>query len=116
MTIQGQYSSRFKDTNFNSYNGSIVIPSSVTYNSIRYTVKKIESSAFSMCEGLTSVTIPSGITQISNQAFYRCSALTSVNIPSSVTYIANSAFEGSGLTNITVSSLNSYYGTGGLQE
>lgn len=99
----------FKDTKFNSYKGSIVIPSSVTYNSTRYTVKKIESSAFSMCEGLASVTIPSGITQISAQAFYRCIALTSVNIPSSVTYISNDAFEGSGLSRITVNSQNSYY-------
>ncbi|MDO4824142.1 MAG: leucine-rich repeat protein, partial [Bacteroidales bacterium] len=40
----------------------------------------IGESAFSGCEGLTSVTIPNSVTKIVRSAFSGCSGLTSVNI------------------------------------
>lgn len=42
--------------------------------------------------GLTSVTIPYGVTSIANNAFYECSGFTSVTIPASVTSIGSYAF------------------------
>jgi hypothetical protein len=42
---------------------------------------------FSDCTGLTSVTIPSGVTSIGWYAFSDCTGLTSVTIPDSVTSI-----------------------------
>ncbi len=66
------------------YNGNIVIPTTVVYSSNTYTVIGIGAEAFSECTGLTSVTIPNGITDIGNSAFAGCSALTSVTIPESV--------------------------------
>ena len=58
--------------------------------------------AFYNCSGLTSITLPSGVTSIGEYAFYGCSGLTSITFPSSVTSIGISAFEGcSGLTSIT---------------
>ena len=79
--------------------GDIVIPASVTYNSVSYSVTSIENSAFSRCTGLTSVTIPNSVTSIGDEAFIRCSSLTSVTIPNSITRIGNDAFYGcSGLT------------------
>mgnify|MGYP002678456125 FL=1 len=61
--------------------------------------------AFEGCSGLTSLTIPSGVTSIDYQTFYGCSSLTSLTIPSSVTSIGESAFSGcSGLTSLTIPS------------
>lgn len=47
--------------------------------------------AFYQCD-LTSVVIPSGITEIGNYAFCECGSLASVTIPDSVTSIGDSAF------------------------
>ena len=64
---------------------------------------KLGRSAFEGCSGLTSLTIPSGVTSIGEAAFSGCSGLTSLTIPSSVTSIGRSAFSGcSGLTSIYV--------------
>ena len=46
------------------YSGSVTIPSSVTYNGVTYSVTSIGRSTFSMCSGLTSVTIPNTVTSI----------------------------------------------------
>ena len=66
-------------------------------------VTHIGSSAFSGCTGLTSITIGSGVTSIGNSAFYNCTGLTSITIPNSVTSIGSYAFEGcTGLASITI--------------
>ena len=53
--------------------------------------------------GLTSYTIPDGITSIGYLAFYKCSSLISITIPSGVASIGEEAFElCSSLTNITL--------------
>ena len=85
------------------YSGDIVIPESVTYEEVTYSVTSIGYRAFSSCSGLTSVTIPNSVTSIGREAFYSCSGLTSVTIPNSVTSIGSSAFANcSGLTSITI--------------
>ena len=59
--------------------------------------------AFNGCSGLTSLTLPSGVTEIGSFACYGCSGLTSLTLPSGVTEIGYSAFSGcSGLTSIYV--------------
>ena len=68
-------------------------------------VTSIDSEAFRGCSGLTSLTIPSGVTSIGAGAFYGCSGLTSLTIPSCVTSIGGWAFEYcSGLTSLTIPS------------
>ena len=58
--------------------------------------------AFYMCRGLTSITLPCGVTSIGEYAFYGCSGLTSITLPSGVTLIGEYAFRYcSGLTSIT---------------
>ena len=84
----------YKDTNYNSYSGSVVIPSTVTYRGTTYSVTSISDRAFYNCSGLTSVTIPNSVTEIGDYAFSGCSGLTSVTIPSSVSSIGSSAFSG----------------------
>ena len=116
----------YKDTNYNSYMGSVVIPSTVTYSGTTYSVTSIGDRAFSWCKrqtsvtipnsvtsigeyafhwssGLTSVTIGNSVTEIGSEAFFECTSLTSVTIPNSVTKIGEAAFCGcSGLTSVTI--------------
>ena len=64
---------------------------------------KIGDYAFYGCSGLTSLTLPSGVTWIGHFAFKGCSGLTSITLPSGVTEIGESAFANcSGLTSIYV--------------
>lgn len=66
-------------------------------------VTSIESSAFNGCTGLTSVTIPDSVISIGSSAFSGCSGLTSINIPASVQSVDSYAFEYcSGLTSVTI--------------
>ena len=63
----------------------------------------IDSYAFKDCRGLTSLTLPAGITEIGYCAFSGCSGLTSLTLPAGITEIYNNTFEGcSGLTSIYV--------------
>ena len=68
-------------------------------------VTEIGDYAFFGCSGLTSLTLPSGVTKIGFSAFSGCSGLTSLTLPSGVTWIDSSAFDGcSGLTSIILPS------------
>ena len=82
---------------------------------------KIGNYAFCNCSGLTSITLPSGVTKIGNYAFCNCSGLTSITLPSGVTEISEGAFGNcSGLTSLTlpsgVTSIgdHAFYGCSGL--
>lgn len=64
-------------------------------------VTEIGEHAFLNCRGLTNFTIPSGVTSIGTSAFFCCYGLISLTIPSSVTAIGSRAFNDcSGLTSI----------------
>jgi len=78
----------------NSYSGSVIIPSSVTYNSINYAVTSVGTYAFASSTGLTSVSIPLTVTSIEDWAFVSCSGLSNVTIPASVTAIGDGIFWG----------------------
>ena len=99
-TIEGVEDSVSVTGSPNSLVGSLTIPSSVSDGSKSYYVRDIYSGAFSYCSGLTTITIPDGVTEIGYQAFKGCSGLTTITIPSSVTHIGFRAFEYSGLTSV----------------
>ena len=84
--------------------GDFVIPSTVNDgNGVTYPVTSIGESAFRVCTGLTSVTIPNSVTSIGDLAFNNCTGLTSVTIPNSVKSIGDWAFSYCpGLTSVTI--------------
>ena len=64
------------------YSGAVIIPESIVYNSISYSVTSISDNAFKGCEDLTSITIPNSVISIGADAFSGCESLTSFTIPS----------------------------------
>ena len=55
-----------------NYSGGIVIPETIEYQGIVYSVKSIGDYAFAGCSGLTSVTIPKSISSMGQWAFSSC--------------------------------------------
>ena len=79
--------------NYNSYSGSVSIPSSIDYNGVTYSVTSIGFSAFRDCPELTDVTIPNSVTSLADQAFLRCSNLKTISFGTMVTTIGYMAFD-----------------------
>ena len=46
------------------YTGDVVIPATIKYKDVTYSVTGIGSTAFRDCSGLTSVTIPNSVTNL----------------------------------------------------
>lgn len=85
--------------------GDLIVPDTVSYGGITYSVIRIDKQAFDYCTGLTSVTIPTSVDFIDDYAFCQCTGLTSVIIPNSVFYIGDYAFyQCTGLTSATIGS------------
>ena len=77
----------------------------LTSITIPSSVTEIDEEVFAGCSGLTSLPISSSVTKIGKRAFEGCTGLTSVTIPSSVTEIGYSAFKScTGLTSVTIPS------------
>ena len=74
-------------TGYTGPGGALAIPA--TINGLPVT--RIGNYAFTVCTGLTSVTIPNGVTSIGDRAFNYCTNLTSVTIGNSVGHIGDSA-------------------------
>ncbi len=65
--------------------------------------KTIADSSFSVCTGLTSITIPDSVMSIGYDAFYGCTGLSNITIPDSVTSIESYAFQNcTGLMSATI--------------
>ena len=86
----------YKDANYNSYSGTVIIPATVTNpnNGTTYPVKTIGVSAFQGSYDLKRVVIPNSVEYIMNYAFKNCLDLPNITIPASVFTIYNNVFEG----------------------
>ena len=91
-TVAVTYKGYSYDIYSNEYIGDVVIPSSVKYNGVTYSVTSIGEWAVLDCTSLTSIVIPNSVTSIGEKAFYKCSGLTRIEIPNSVTSIGDYAF------------------------
>ena len=97
----------------NVYSGDVVIPGTVTYNGITYSVTSLGDYCFGGCYWLTSITIPNSVTSLGEECFAGSRSLTSIILGNSVKSLGNYCFWGcSSLTSITipnsVTSLGSY--------
>ena len=83
--------------------GSMTLPSTVTYEGETYTVTAIDDAAFYECDGLTgTLVVPGSITDINTSAFYACTGLNVVELQEGVTTIWHNAFTScSGITSIS---------------
>ena len=62
------------------FKGVAKIVSSITYKGNFYEVLEISDKAFSYCDVLVSVSIPTCVTKIGSYAFYNCNSLSSMDI------------------------------------
>lgn len=106
-----------KLVDYNSDDGSIVIPEGITVIgagafklgtaiksvSIPNSVTVIGVGAFCGCKLLTSVTIPDSVTEIDSYAFYGCISLQKLQLSNSLKTIGTKAFKGcTWLTSVTI--------------
>ena len=85
--------------------GNLVIPPSVPYGGVGYTVTTIGNCTFRFCDMLLSATLPITITTIGDSAFFWCFKLLNLIVPDSVTSIGSAAFDG--LPNVIIPSTSS---------
>ncbi len=85
------------------YNGSVVIPETVTNNATDYTVAYVGKSAFAGCSAVTAVSLPNSVVAIKTLAFSGCTGLTAIELPDALTSIGFSSFLGcTGLTSLEI--------------
>ena len=96
--VRGDYTSNDQIGYYAFYNCS-----GLTSLTLPAGITSIDYAAFRGCSGLTSLTLPAGITSIGSSAFRGCSGLTSLNLPADITTIGDNAFEDcSGLTSLNL--------------
>lgn len=84
------------------YAGDLVIPSTVTIDTVTYVVSQIGNVAFANCNLLTSVTLPETLTSIGGNSFWGCADMSIIvpwTTPLPVTY---STFDVDACSSITL--------------
>lgn len=74
-----------------NYTGDLVIPASVRYEGVDYSVVSIKKQCFYRC-GLTKVTLSNSIVSIGSSAFFQCADLQDIVLSNTLTNIGSSAF------------------------
>ncbi len=113
--VDGDFSYTVKDekATVSAYNGSgtaVVVPAALG----GYTVVGVGADAFRGMAGITSVSLPAGVTVIGEAAFADCAALTVIDLPAALTKIGDAAFMNTALTDLTIPASAEYIGKGSL--
>ena len=87
------YQTPGQDPYYDTYKGSISVPSEITYNGRILPVKGIADRAFYNCNNLSSISLPNTITSIGSSAFEGCTNLSSISLPTTITSIGSNAFK-----------------------
>ena len=118
---------------------TVTIPRYIYRDNFLYLVARIGDSAFANCTALTTINLPTSITNIGNAAFSGCTslasftfpqsaavfgtsmfagctALTTITLPPSMSYIPAEAFKGTGLRSITLHEGLIYIGPSAFAE
>lgn len=107
MTIIDNLVFSYNDTDFTSsvigyvweLSEQVSVPSTITIESVDYTVTSIGEAAFSSNTELISIDIPNTVVSIEDKAFGGCKGISSIIIPGSVVSIGEEAFRS--CTNMT---------------
>lgn len=78
-------------TNYSTPYGNVIVPPTVNWNGIDWTVRHIGHDAFFDCQTIQGLTLPEGIDSIKEYALYNINIDTLV-IPSTVTFIGQGLF------------------------
>ena len=139
----GEAEVTFKSYNYPNYgsliDGTLIIPDSILYESVKYpvtaigyqafayaemqhvvipnTVRSIGMWAFGPCQYLTEVVIPNSVTEIGQGAFGGCHNIASVTLPDSITSIASQTFDAdTSLVSIVIPDAVTTIGAGALSQ
>lgn len=85
----------------NSYNGIYIIPSTVNFEGINYSVTEIADRAFAE-SNVTEVVIPNSVRELGEGAFANAFNLSSVTLPLYIDQIPAECFTGTDIVNIAV--------------
>ena len=106
-TVEVTHTVYHNTTGYPLYSGSVVIPSTVTYDGQEYQVTRIGDEAFYRSPSITSITIPESVTSIGENAFYNLT-LSSLTIPESITSIEKDAFYFSTIYTVNINSIEAW--------
>lgn len=129
VTCPTGYNEKFNDPDSygSRYAGDIVIPETVEYNKSTYTVVKIGDNAFRGCfddtksQNLTSVTMPSTVTEIGTQAFTYRQRLTSAPLSPNLEKLGDYAYMSTSISEIEIpgtvknTGFQTFFGCGKLE-
>ncbi|MBR5935631.1 MAG: leucine-rich repeat protein, partial [Bacteroidaceae bacterium] len=76
------------------YSGDVVIPATIEYNGIEYSVNALQPAAFANCKNLTSVVIDAPVSVLPDSLFKDCSSLKSVKLNDGIVKIGDDVFNG----------------------
>ena len=102
LTTDVEIKDQLNDTDNNKkYSGNVVIPETVNYKGKDWKIIKI-SYTFKYCYDVTSVTIPSSVSEIGECSFVGCSSLKEINLSGGIKRIGMWAFFRCGLEKLII--------------
>lgn len=90
--------------------GSLVLPSTVSYNGKSYSVVAVGPYSFWNCSKITSVVIPNSVVEIGDYSFASCGNIQELSIGNNVETIGKSAFGGNKIENLVIPNSVKYIG------